>query len=823
MKKTIRYLLLLSTVVYCTLFLSTNTPAIMAASSVEVVVSNQDYKTGTATILVKNVPQHATKVSVPIWSNANGQDDIIWYTAKPTSNSSTYKVEFDSKNHAFQAGAYSIHAYTADANGRSTFATATTMKYEVAKPSQAVLSVSSDAGIYRVQTLAPITTTGCKSVQYAVWSTAHGQDDIRWYNGTYDKATHNWYADINTKYHKSTGTYMIHTYVRSTNNQRRLYASSTLQLSSTTSIGTVTPTFDSKSGDFKITISNVKCPAGISQLRVPIWSTGNQDNIVWYTANRTKEGTYVVESNISKHKNTTGNYHIHIYAKNNFGQSKFITSSSLKMTALPSVVTARDTNKKQTTMELKLANHKASPNSNYISFAVWSDQKGKDDLIWYKGTKKDMLTTIASVKIANHKTAGTYHVHAYEYFKNGRPQFLDATTFHITQPSTSKVKYTTSKVNTSTGTFDVTISNINAPAGIQSVRIPVWSASNQSDIHWYTATRVNSTTFKTTVNAKNHKYASGTYRIHGYAYTNNGLQFFLGGTSQKLNLTNYLRVSASKNGKKTLLLTNVSSSATSVKFPTWSNANGQDDVIWYTGKKIGPNQWSVEIDLSKHKSYGTFTTHAYVGKSCVNNINYSFSSKEFNSLKTGWRYENGYKFYYKNGVKLTDLDGILPRQSQYVIKINRITCTVTVYAKDGNNGYIIPVKVFACSVGLPSTPTPTGTFHTLAKYRWKVLMGPTYGQYATRIVDGILFHSVSGSTQSIYNVNPYSFNKLGSPASHGCVRLTVRDAKWIYDNCKLNTTVTIFDSKLAGPFPKPTLPKIPSSQNWDPTDPAVPK
>ena len=187
--------------------------------------------------------------------------------------------------------------------------------------------------------------------------------------------------------------------------------------------------------------------------------------------------------------------------------------------------------------------------------------------------------------------------------------------------------------------------------------------------------------------------------------------------------------------------------------------------------------------------------------------------------KNGWYYEGGYKFYYINNVKQLDLDGILPKQSSYEIWVNRQCCTVTVYAKDGNNGYIIPVKRFACSVGLPSTPTPKGTFYTSNKYRWHTLMGPSYGQYCTRIVGGILFHSVAGRNMTSYNLKASDYNKLGSPASHGCVRLCVRDAKWIYDNCKSGTKVVIYDSSSPGPLGKPTTIKIPAGQTWDPTDP----
>ena len=100
-------------------------------------------------------------------------------------------------------------------------------------------------------------------------------------------------------------------------------------------------------------------------------------------------------------------------------------------------------------------------------------------------------------------------------------------------------------------------------------------------------------------------------------------------------------------------------------------------------------------------------------------------------------------------------------------------------------------------------------------------MGPSYGQYCTRIVGGILFHSVAGYNYTSYNLPASEYNKLGQPASHGCVRLNVRDAKWIYDNCGLGMTVVIYDSSYPGPLGKPATIKIPASQNWDPTDPNV--
>ncbi len=166
--------------------------------------------------------------------------------------------------------------------------------------------------------------------------------------------------------------------------------------------------------------------------------------------------------------------------------------------------------------------------------------------------------------------------------------------------------------------------------------------------------------------------------------------------------------------------------------------------------------------------------------------------------------------------------GLAVTDYPYLIKVNRYHNTITVYERDQKGKYNVPVKAILCSVGQQGTETVLGTFQTKAKYRWKALMGDVWGQYATRIVGGILFHSV----YYYENGNPASlsvkeFNKLGAPASHGCIRMTVADSKWIYDHCPVGTTVIVYDDKKnPGPLGKPEPIRISSSLRWDPTDPS---
>ena len=198
---------------------------------------------------------------------------------------------------------------------------------------------------------------------------------------------------------------------------------------------------------------------------------------------------------------------------------------------------------------------------------------------------------------------------------------------------------------------------------------------------------------------------------------------------------------------------------------------------------------------------------------------YYFDDRGVN-YRNGWYYIDGYKYYFQaDGKLLQDLDTLIGQQSSYVLKVDRTACIVTVYAKDGDNGYIIPVKEMICSVGLPETPTSAGTFYTSAKFRVKELIGPSWGKFATRVYNGVYFHSVAclDPNNVTFSLPAAEFNKLGTPASHGCIRLCVRDARWIYENCAIGTQVTIGDNYFQ-PYDRPYMQKIPLDWFWDPTD-----
>ena len=160
--------------------------------------------------------------------------------------------------------------------------------------------------------------------------------------------------------------------------------------------------------------------------------------------------------------------------------------------------------------------------------------------------------------------------------------------------------------------------------------------------------------------------------------------------------------------------------------------------------------------------------------------------------------ENGYLAYSPN--------------DPWTIKVNQTTCVVTVYRGS------IPIRAMLCSVGLNGA-TPTGTFSLGAKKQWHALFGDVYGQYVSVISGDILFHSVYYYTyRDNHSLSTVEYNKLGTPASAGCVRLNCADAYYIYKYCPVGSTVTIFYGTAADdPLGRPS--KLVINTDYDPTDP----
>ncbi len=166
--------------------------------------------------------------------------------------------------------------------------------------------------------------------------------------------------------------------------------------------------------------------------------------------------------------------------------------------------------------------------------------------------------------------------------------------------------------------------------------------------------------------------------------------------------------------------------------------------------------------------------------------------------------------------KVTKISNTAP----YYIVVNYSSNVVTIYGKDENNEYTRPIKAMICSTGI-ATPR-SGIYKLGARSKWRALFGNVYGQYAVNIVGNILFHSVPYLSTDNSTLEYWEYDKLGTSASAGCIRLKVEDALWIFNNCGRGTQVE-FSASAPTPLGKPGAKKIsgyPDLRGFDPTDPA---
>ncbi len=140
---------------------------------------------------------------------------------------------------------------------------------------------------------------------------------------------------------------------------------------------------------------------------------------------------------------------------------------------------------------------------------------------------------------------------------------------------------------------------------------------------------------------------------------------------------------------------------------------------------------------------------------------------------------------------------------KYYILLDLKNQIVTVFEKDENGEYTKVVRRFTCTSGRTEldpldpedegTPTPKGIWKIGAHERFGefTAFGGTYAQYWTQIVGGVYFHSIMYSKRDVNTLQSGAFRRLGSRGSHGCVRLYVEDAKWLYYYACPGTTIKV--------------------------------
>lgn len=597
-------------------------------------IVNNNPTVGSFDVVISNVkaPNGVETVSVPIWSEINGQDDIIWYTAN-RQNNGTYTVNVKASAHKNSTGLYNIHLYYVQKDGQLTGVGGTTTQVFIGKtPEQlkpkasfAIENNNAKAGTFDAVITNISAPLGVKEVLVPSWSLENGQDDLIWHKAT--KQTDGSYrVTIKASEHKGTkGNYRADAYIVDNSNNRHYIAEKVVAVDYARPSGLLTiENNNTAAGTFDAVVRNIVAPTGLKEVLVPSWSlAGGQDDLIWHKATRQADGSYRVTIKATDHKNSTGKYRADAYLVDDSNKRFYLTEKVVEVSQTrPSAsLFIENNNADLGTFDAVIRNIVAPNGVNEVLVPSWSLVNGQDDLVWHKASRQSDGSYRVTIKASEHKNSlGNYRADVYIVDNANQRHYVTET---IVDVKHNKPVGTISVVNNNkdTGTFDVIISDVYSSKGVRTVQVPIWSEKDgQDDIRWYEATRQANGTYTVNVQATNHKNSTGLYNIHLYYILNDGSQVGVGGTTTTVEFRN-------AKTKTQTYITNVNSEAGSfavvvdqapqgrqiknIRVAVWSESN-QGNLSWYNTAPTGTHT-EINVSTVNHKNLiGNYTTHVYV-------------------------------------------------------------------------------------------------------------------------------------------------------------------------------------------------------------------
>ena len=263
----------------------------------------------------------------------------------------------------------------------------------------------------------------------------------------------------------------------------------------------------------------------VDRVLMPTWSENNgQDDLIWYTANRTGN-TYTIEVDMMNHNYDTGKINTDIYAYDDEGEySKLELDTKIEENQAPVISDVKVINvtSDEYTVICKVTDDLEVVR---VQMPTWTVNNGQDDIVWHEAELKNGVATFTVNRKDHNFEYGDYITHIYAYDREGLKGFSICGTVNLKEPD----------INTSTKPIikNVKISNINDSGytvtctvlsnnRITEVLFPTWTYKNeQDDLIWGVGQKLeNEYTFR--VNRSDHNYEFGTYVTHIYAYDEKG-------------------------------------------------------------------------------------------------------------------------------------------------------------------------------------------------------------------------------------------------------------------------------------------------------------
>ena len=598
-------------------------------------IVNNDTMAGRFDVVISNVkaPNGVRTVSVPIWSETGGQDDLVWYTANRQANG-TYTVNVKAADHKNSTGLYNVHLYYVQNNGQLTGVGGTTTTVAIGKKNQT--PVSADLTIVKSEKNGTFTITaknlqgfeGYKEVKIPFWSHANGMKDIIWYTPT-RQADGSYTVTAKASDHENAdGKYEAQVFYVDAKGKNKFVKKAFTDYTATKLANAVaadlTITKSEKDGTFTITAKNLQGFEGYKEVKIPFWSHANgMKDIIWYTPTRQADGSYTITAKASDHEKADGKYEAQVFYVDAKGQNKFVKKAFIDYTASnPSADLTITKSEKDGTFTITAKNLQGFEGYKEVKIPFWSHANGMKDIIWYTPTRQADGSYTVTAKASDHENAdGKYEAQVFYVDAQGQNKFVKKAFIDYKNQSRPTGTLLIQNNNRDTGTFDVVIKDVYSPKGVRTVQVPTWSDKDgQDDLRWYEATRQANGDYKVSIKASDHKNSTGKYHVHLYYIQNDGSRIGIGTTTTDVEFRNAMTKTQASiknvnatNGTYTVAVDQAPQGRQikNIRVAAWSKAH-QENLYWYSATPTGMHT-EITVSANNHgNEAGNYTTHVYV-------------------------------------------------------------------------------------------------------------------------------------------------------------------------------------------------------------------
>ncbi len=597
-------------------------------------IVNNDTMAGRFDVVISNVkaPNGVRTVSVPIWSETGGQDDLVWYTANRQANG-TYTVNVKAADHKNSTGLYNVHLYYVQNNGQLTGVGGTSTQVFIGKaPEQlkpkasfTIENNNAKSGTFDAVITNITAPLGVKEVLVPSWSLENGQDDLIWHKAT-RQADGSYRVTIKASEHKGNkGNYRADAYIVDNSNNRHYISEKVVSVDYVRPSGVLTIENNNPvAGTFDAVVSNIVAPTGLKEVLVPSWSlVGGQDDLIWHKATRQADGSYRVTIKATDHKDSTGNYRADAYIVDDSNNRHYLSEKvvDVRQSRPTASLTIENNNVSTGSFDAVIRNVVAPTGVKEILVPSWSLENGQDDLVWHKANRQSDGSYRVTIKASDHKNSlGNYRADLYIVDNDNNRHFVTETVVTVKHDKPTGIISVVNN-NKDTGTFDVIIKDVYSPKGVQTVQVPTWSDKDgQDDIRWYEATRQANGDYKVSVKASDHKNSTGKYHVHLYYIQDDGSRVGVGTATTDVEFRNAMtktqaaikNVNAT-NGTYTVAVDQAPQGRQikNIRVAAWSKAH-QENLYWYSATPTGMHT-EITVSANNHgNEAGNYTTHVYV-------------------------------------------------------------------------------------------------------------------------------------------------------------------------------------------------------------------